>query len=93
MKPQHPEFEIVYIMTESVEDTAKFAQKIGFSWRAIEYESTGGMPTLNRNIQGLLPQLIVMDRSGRVLANAWQNAAPNALRQLDTLLRASPARP
>lgn len=89
MKPQHPEFEIVYIMTESVEDTGKFAQELGFSWRGITYESTPTMPTVDRPVQGLLPQLFVMDRSGRLLANGWQSAAPNALKQLDALLKAT----
>jgi hypothetical protein len=93
MKPRHPEFEIVYMMTESPEDTAKFAKQIGFSWRAIEYGSTGSMPTVRQPIHGLLPQLFVMDRSGRVLANGWQNSAPNALKQLDALLKAPPRQP
>jgi hypothetical protein len=34
-----------------------------------------------------------MDRSGRVLANGWQNSAPNALKQLDALLKAPGAQP
>jgi hypothetical protein len=93
MKPKHPEFELIYIMTESVEDTSKFAKQIGFSWRALEYGSTGSIPSVSQPIQGLLPQLIVMDRSGRVLANGWQNSAPAALKQLDALLRTSAARP
>jgi hypothetical protein len=87
MKPKHPEFELIYIMTESVEETAKFATQIGFSWRAIEYENTRYMPTVSQPIKGLLPQLIVMDRNGRVLANGWQNSAPATLRQLDALLK------
>jgi hypothetical protein len=92
MKPKHPEFEIVYLMTETVEDTNKFAREAGFSWRAIRYNH-GYMPTVMKPIQGYLPQLVVLDRSGRVLANGWQNAAPNALKQLDALLRAPVARP
>jgi hypothetical protein len=88
MKPAHPEFEIVYLMTETVENTNKFAKELGFSWRAIRYEH-GYMPTVMKPIQGYLPQLIVLDRSGRVLANGWQNSAPNALKQLDALLRAA----
>ena len=87
-KPAHPEFEIVYMMTESVEDTNKFAKEIGFSWRAIKYEHSHPMPNVLRPIQGLLPQLVVLDRNGRVLANGWQNSASNALKQLDALLKA-----
>ena len=83
----HPEFEVVYIMTESPADTGKFAREAGFSWRAVEYESTGYMPTVSRQIDGKLPQLIVMDRNGKVLANGVQNGAPAALNQLAALLR------
>lgn len=86
MKPQHPEFEIVYMMTESVADTNKFAKELGFSWRAVEYESTATMPTAAAPISGLLPQLIVMDRTGKVLANGSQATAPKALDQLTALL-------
>lgn len=86
MKPRHPEFEIVYLMTETPEDTSKFARELGFSWRAIKYEH-GYMPTVMQPIGSLLPQLVVMDRNGRVLANGLQNSAPNALKQLDALLR------
>jgi len=86
-KPRHPEFEVVYIMTEDPADTAKFARESGFSWRAVEYESTAYMPSVSRQIDGKLPQLIVMDRSGKVLANGIQNGAPAALNQLAALLK------
>jgi Thioredoxin-like len=89
MKPRHPEFEIIWVMTESPEDTGKFARELGFSWRAVTYESTPSMPTVNGPINGLLPQLFVMDRSGRVLVNALQNAVPAAIKQLDALLKAT----
>ncbi len=87
MKPKHPEFEVIWLMTESVADTGKFAKEIGFSWRAVEYGSTGGMPSVRQPISGYLPQLIVMERNGKVLVNGSQNSAPNALRQLDELLK------
>jgi hypothetical protein len=86
-KARHPEVEIIYIMTETPADTAKFARESGFTWRAIEYESTAYMPSVSRQIAGKLPQLIVMDRDGRVLANGIQNSAPAALQQLEALLR------
>jgi hypothetical protein len=87
VKPLHPEFEVVYLMTEPAATTAKFAKKMGFSWRAVTVENLASMPTTARAIGGLLPQLIVMDRSGRVLINGMQTNAMAALRQLDALLR------
>lgn len=88
MKPRHPDFEVIWIMTESPGDTAKFARKLGFDWRAVTYESTPSMPDINRPITGLLPQLLVMDPSGRILIDASQNAVPGAIQQLDRLLKA-----
>ena len=88
MHPKHPEFEVVYMMTENAADTSAFARQQGFSWRAITYGSTSEIPSVHRHISGLLPQLIVMDRNGRVLANGTQSSAPMALRQLDALLKA-----
>lgn len=87
MKPTHPEFEIIWIMTESPADTSKYAKETGFSWRAVEYDDTGAMPTVNHLITGSLPQLIVMDRNGRVLANGSQDEATTALAKLDALLK------
>ncbi len=87
-KPKHPEFEIVYIMTETPADTGKFAKELGFSWRAVEYTTTAKMPVTSsaKAFSDLLPQLVVMDSSGKVLANGVQDAAPAALARLDALL-------
>ena len=73
-------------MTESQTNTAQFAKANGFSWRAMEYGSTPAVPTVHRVISGQLPQLIVVDRNGKVLANGTQSQAPVALKQLDALL-------
>ena len=89
MKPTHPEFEVIYLTVDSMEDTEKFAKELGFSWRAVTYENTT-MPSVNPHIDGRMPQLIVMDRYGRVLANGLQATAPAALQQLDAILK-SPA--
>jgi hypothetical protein len=90
-KPKHPEFEVIYLTTEPMPDTESFAKEMGFSWRAVEYETTGTVPTVSKPIDGKLPQLIVMDRSGKVLANGVQSTAPAALKQLDALLNQSTA--
>lgn len=93
-KPKHPEFEIVYIMTETPADTGKFAKELGFSWRAVEYTTTAKMPVAgsSKPFSDLVPQLVVMDATGKVLANGIQDTAPAALTQLDALLN-QPAAP
>jgi len=85
MKATHPEVEVVYLTIESLPDTFKFAKELGFDWRTVSYEDTT-MPCVNPYIDGRIPQLIVMDRDGKVLANGIQSTAPAALQQLDTLL-------
>ena len=45
------------------------------------------MPSVCPYIDGRIPQLIVMNRDGKVLANGIQSTAPVALQQLDTLLK------
>ncbi len=86
MKPKHPEFEVVYLTIESLPDTLNFSKELGFNWRTVTYENTT-MPCVNPYIDGRIPQLIVMDRDGKVLANGIQSTAPAALQQLDALLK------
>lgn len=88
IKSTHPEVEVVYLTIESLDDTLKFAKELGFSWRTVTYENTT-MPCVSPIIDGRIPQLIVMDRDGKVLANGIQSTAPAALQQLDALLKRS----
>jgi hypothetical protein len=86
IKSTHPEVEVVYLTIESLPDTFKFARELGFDWRTVSYEDTT-MPCVNPIIDGRIPQLIVMDRDGKVLANGIQSTAPAALQQLEALLK------
>lgn len=86
MKSTHPEVEVVYLTIEDLPETYKFSKELGFNWRTVSYENTT-MPSVNPYIDGRIPQLIVMDRTGRVLANGIQSTAPDALQQLDALLK------
>jgi hypothetical protein len=86
IKSAHPEVEVVYLTIESLPDTFKFARELGFDWRMVSYENMT-MPCVNPIIDGRIPQLIVMNRDGKVLANGIQSTAPAALQQLDALLR------
>jgi Thioredoxin-like len=86
IKEAHPELEVVYLTLDPLSDTEKFAQEMGFSWRSVSYERTT-MPSVFSYIDGRIPQLIVMNRDGKVLANGIQSTAPAALQQLEALLR------
>jgi hypothetical protein len=86
IKSTHPEVEVVYLTIEDLPETFKFSKELGFNWRTVSYEDTT-MPCVNPVIDGRIPQLIVMDRDGIVLANGIQSTAPDALQQLDALLK------
>jgi hypothetical protein len=88
-RPAHPEYEVVYLTLDSIPDTEKFAQEMGFSWRMVSWEKTT-MPSVSPIIDGRIPQLIVMKRDGTVLANGIQSTAPAALDQLAALLKQQP---
>jgi hypothetical protein len=88
IKSTHPEVEVIYLTIEPLADTLKFAKELGFSWRTVTYEDTT-MPCVCPIIDGRIPQLIVMNRDGKVLANGIQSTAPAALQQLDALLKQS----
>jgi hypothetical protein len=77
--------EVVYLTIEDLPETFKFAKELGFNWRTVSYENTT-MPCVNPYIDGRIPQLIIMDRDGRVLANGIQSTAPDALQHLKALL-------
>ena len=85
IKSTHPEVEVVYLTIEELPDTFKFAKELGFNWRTVSYENTT-MPCVNPYIDGRIPQLIVMDRDGKVLANGIQSTAPEALQKLQALV-------
>jgi hypothetical protein len=86
IKPTHPEVEVVYLTIEDLPETYKFSKELGFDWRTVSYENTT-MASVNPYIDGRIPQLIVMNRDGKVLANGIQSTAPAALQQLDALLK------
>jgi hypothetical protein len=85
VKAAHPELEVVYLTLDPPADTEKFAQEMGFSWRSVAYERTT-MPCVYPIIDGRIPQLIVMDRDGKVLANGIQATAPEAMQRLEAIL-------
>jgi len=85
IKSAHPEVEVVYLTIEPLPETLKFAKELGFDWRTVTYENTT-MPCVCPIIDGRIPQLIVMDRDGRVLANGIQSTAPAALQRLEALV-------
>ncbi len=84
MKPRHPDFEVVYVRADaSVADMNKFAREMGFSWPAL---TTGDLFFTGREFGSKMPQLLVVDRSGTVVANGVQATAPAALDRLRALL-------
>lgn len=89
-----PEFEVIYVRDDAtVADMETFAKETGFSWRAVTMDTTDDLPVFSRAFGAGLPQVLVMDRSGKVLADgAGTTSAPAALKQLRALLEKPSAR-
>ncbi len=85
IKTSHPEVQVIYLTVESLPDTFKFTKELGLDCRAISYDDSY-LPSLHPYIDGRLPQLLVVDRNGKVLADGIQSTAPAALQQLQTLV-------
>lgn len=85
IKTSHPEVEMIYITVESLPDTFKFTKELGLDCRAMGPENSY-MASVHPYIDGRLPQLIVMDRNGKVLADGVQSTAPAALQQLQAMV-------
>ncbi len=92
VKAAHPEFEMIYVpASNTVPDRHKFAKEMGFPWRATTTDA-GMLPVCGQPFASKIPELVVMDPAGNVLINAVQENVPGALKQLQAMLDAPPAK-
>jgi nucleoredoxin len=68
----HPEFEIIFVSADkSAEDMATYMRESGMPWPAIEYGKLANVPTLQKYVGRGIPDLVVVDASGKVLADSF----------------------
>jgi nucleoredoxin len=68
----HPEFEIIFVSADkSAEDMATYMRESGMPWPAIEYGKLANVSTLQKYIGRGIPDLVIVDASGKVLADSF----------------------
>jgi nucleoredoxin len=68
----HPEFEIIFVSADkSAEDMATYMRESGMPWPAIEYGKLGNVPALQKYAGRGIPDLVIVDASGKVLADSF----------------------
>ena len=68
----HPEFEIIFVSADkSAEGMATYMRESSMPWPAIEYGKLANVPTLQKYAGKGIPDLVVVDASGKVLADSF----------------------
>jgi len=68
----HPEFEIIFVSADkSAEGMATYMRESGMPWPAIEYGKLANVPALQKYAGKGIPDLVIVDASGKVLADSF----------------------
>jgi nucleoredoxin len=68
----HPEFEIIFVSADkSAEGMATYMRESGMPWPAIEYGKLANVPGLQKYAGRGIPDLVIVDASGKVLADSF----------------------
>jgi len=68
----HPEFEIIFVSADkSADGMAAYMRESGMPWPAIEYNKLANVPTLQKYAGKGIPDLVIVDASGKVLADSY----------------------
>ncbi len=68
----HPEFEIIFVSADkSAEDMATYMRESAMPWPAIEYGKLANVPALQKYVGRGIPDLVIVDASGKVLADSF----------------------
>jgi nucleoredoxin len=68
----HPEFEIIFVSADkSADGMATYMRESGMPWPAIEFSKLANVPTLQKYAGRGIPDLVIVDASGKVLADSY----------------------
>jgi len=68
----HPEFEIIFVSADkSADGMAVYMRESGMPWPAIEYGKLANVPTLQKYAGRAIPDLVIVDASGKILADSY----------------------
>ena len=68
----HPEFELIFVSADkSADGMATYMRESGMPWPAIEYSKLANVPALQKYAGKGIPDLVIVDASGKVLADSY----------------------
>ncbi len=71
-KPEHDDFEVFLVSNDHSPSAMKeYATQAGFSWLAVDYDKLGTIPCLSSYQGRGIPQLLLLDENGRVIADSF----------------------
>jgi nucleoredoxin len=69
---EHPEFEIIFVSSDKSADAmTTYMREAGMPWPAIEFGKLANVPTLKKYAGDGIPDLVIVDTSGKVLADSY----------------------
>jgi nucleoredoxin len=69
---EHPEFEIIFVSSDKSADAmATYMYEAGMPWPAIEFGKLANVPTLKKYAGDGIPDLVIVDTTGKVLADSY----------------------
>jgi nucleoredoxin len=72
----HPEFEIIFISADrSADAMAGYMRDTGMPWAAVDYAKVPSLTALNKYAGNGIPDLVIIDRAGKVLADSYVNGS------------------
>jgi nucleoredoxin len=70
----HPEFEIIFMSADKTADAmAAYMRDTGMPWPAVDYAKLSNMTALNKYLGSGIPDLVIIDGAGKVLADSYVN--------------------
>ncbi len=71
---EHPEFEIIFLSADkSAEAMAAYMRDTGMPWAAVDYAKLANVTALNKYAGSGIPDLVIIDGAGKVLADSYIN--------------------
>jgi len=68
----HPEFEVIFVSSDKSADAmATYMGEAGMVWPAIEFGKLANVPSLKKYAGDGIPDLVVVDATGKVLADSY----------------------
>jgi nucleoredoxin len=72
----HPEFEIVFMSADKTADAmAAYMRDTGMPWPAVDYAKLSNLAALNKYAGSGIPDLVIIDGAGKVLADSYVNGS------------------